>query len=172
MQKVLDCGALAQKLGVGDDIEEAAGNPVALDGAADPLVGVDRNRALFNDHLVTGQGARNLAGNRLNIGKIRVASLRLRRPHGDEDRLAAAGSLVQVGGEANPVVVVSLQQLGQMFLVDQHIAGLERRHLALIVVHAHYLVANLGKADRRNQANVPGTNHCYLNRFAHRLQRK
>jgi hypothetical protein len=31
-------------------------------------------------------------------------------------------------------------------------------------------VANLGKADRRNQANVPGTNHCYLNRFAHRLQ--
>jgi len=42
MQKVLDCGALAQKLGVGDDIEEAAGNPVTLDGAADPLVGVDR----------------------------------------------------------------------------------------------------------------------------------
>ena len=34
MQEVDDGGAFAQKLGVGDDVEEMAGDAVALDGAA------------------------------------------------------------------------------------------------------------------------------------------
>jgi hypothetical protein len=102
MEEVLDGGALAQELGVGDDVEEAAGDPVALDGAADPLVGVDRNGGLFDDDLVAGERARNLAGDGLDVGEVGVAGLRLRGADGDEDGVAESRWPREVGGEADP----------------------------------------------------------------------
>ena len=75
MEEVGDGGSLAQELGVGDDVEEMAGDAVALHGAADPLVGVDGDGAFFDDDLVAGEGACDLAGDGFDVGEVGVAAL-------------------------------------------------------------------------------------------------
>ena len=100
MQEVGDGGAFAEKLGVGDDVEEVAGDAVALDGAANPLVGVDGDGAFFDDDFVAGERAGDLAGDGFDVREVGVAGLALRRADGDEDGVALAGGLGQVGHEA------------------------------------------------------------------------
>ena len=128
-RKSCDGGAFAQELGVGDDVEEAAGDAVALDGAADPLVGVDGDGALLDDDLVAGERAGDLAGDGFDVGEIGVAGFGLRGADGDEDGVAVAGGLGEVGGEADLGVAVALEQLGEMVLMDEGVAGLRGRRL-------------------------------------------
>ncbi len=106
MEEVGDGGSLAEELGVGDDVEEMTGDAVALHRAADPLVGVDGNRALFDDDLVAGERAGDLAGDGLDVGEIGIAGLALRGSDGDEDGIALAGGLGEVGREADLGVAV------------------------------------------------------------------
>ena len=87
MKKVLDRRALAQELGIRSHVKERPRHAIALDGAADPVVGVDRHRALLDDDLVGVDGAGNLAGHRVDIGQIGIAGLALRGAYGDEDDL-------------------------------------------------------------------------------------
>jgi hypothetical protein len=167
MQKVLDRGALAQELGVRDHVEQPPGHAVALDRAANPLVGVDRDCTLLHNHLVAGQRAGNLAGHRFHVGEIGIARLGLRRAHRDKDRLAVAGGLVKVRREADLGVAVSLQQLRQVLLVDQGVARFQGCHLVLVVVDADNVMADLGKTHCRDQAYITRTYDGDLNRFAH-----
>ena len=104
MKEIGDGGALAQELRVGDDIEEVAGDAVALDRARDPLVGVDGNGAFFDDNLVAGERAGDLAGDGFDVGEVGVAGLALRRADGDEDGFALAGGLGEIGHETDPCV--------------------------------------------------------------------
>ena len=60
MQKIDDGRAFAQKLGIRDHIEALRVHAMAVQHAPNPLVGVNRHRALFHDHLVTVDGAGNL----------------------------------------------------------------------------------------------------------------
>ena len=170
VQEVRDGGALAQELGVGDHVEEAAGDTVALEGAADPLVGVDRDGGFFDDDLVAGEGAGDLAGDGFDVGEVGVAGLGLGRADGDEDGVAGAGGLGEVGGETDAGVAVTLEQLREVVLVDEGVAGLEGGDLALVVIDADHAVADLGEADGRDQADVTRTNNCDLNGFAHGLR--
>ncbi len=61
--------------------------------AADPLVGVDGDGALLDDDLVAGERARDLAGDRFDVGKIGIPGLALWSSHGNEDGVALAGGL-------------------------------------------------------------------------------
>ena len=90
VQEVGDGSSFAQELGVRDDVKEVALDSVALQRAADPLVGVDGHGTLLDDDLVGGQRAGDLAGDGLDIGEIGVAGLALRRSDGDEDGLGLA----------------------------------------------------------------------------------
>ncbi len=89
MEEVGDSRSFAQELWVRNDVEHLAGDAIALDDAANPLVGVHRHGALLDDHLVAGDVARDLAGDGFHIGKVGIARFGLRRADGDEDRLAA-----------------------------------------------------------------------------------
>ena len=95
MKEVDDGGSFAKELRVGDDVEEIAVDAIAFDGASNPLIGVDGNRAFFDDDLVTGDGAGNLAGDGFHIGEVGVAGLALGGPDGDKDGLALPGGLSQ-----------------------------------------------------------------------------
>ncbi len=167
VEKVGDGGSLPQELGIGDDVEEAARDAVALDGAADPLVGVDRDGGFFDDDLVAGERACDLAGNGFDVGEVGVATLRLGGADGDEDDLRGAGGLVQIGGEANLGVAMAFQQFGEVFLVDQSVSGLQGGDLALIVIDADDGVSHLSETDSRDKADVPRTYDCNLDGSAH-----
>ena len=170
VEEVGDGGALAQELGVGDDVEEAAGDAVALDGAADPLVGVDRDGGFFDDDLVAGEGAGNLAGDRFDVGEVCIAGLGLGGADGDEDGIALAGGLGEVGGETDAGVAVTLEELREVVLVDEGVAGLEGCDLVFVVIDADDGVTDLGEADGGDQADITRANNGDLNGFAHVLR--
>ena len=52
---------------------------------------------------------------------------------------------------------VALQQVVQPRLVDRRLAALEHLDLALVDVDAQHVVADLGEARARDQADVAGT---------------
>ena len=169
MQKVHYRGSLAQKLRIRRDIEEVFRNAIALDHAANPFIRVDRNRALLDDHLIGVDGAGNLAGDRVHVGKIGASRAALRRSHGNKDGLRGLCCGTQVRGELHQVSAVTVQQLRQILLVDRNPALLQRSHLGLIVVHTDDAVPNLRKACGGNKSNVSGTNNGDRNWLSHRI---
>lgn len=80
MEKILDRSALTEEFGIGGDVKERPRYPVAFDGAPDPVVGIDRHGALFDDDLIGVNGPGNLAGNGIDIREVSVAGLALRVP--------------------------------------------------------------------------------------------
>ena len=154
MQEVRDGGAFAKDLGVGDHVEEFACDAVALDHAANPLVGIDGHGRLFHDHLISGERTGDLAGDRFDIGEVGIASLGLRRADRDEDGLALARGLGQIGHKTNAAVQVTLEELGQVQLVDKSVAALQRVDLALVVIDADHIVTHLSEAHSGHKADV------------------
>ncbi len=167
VEEVGDGGSFAKELGVGDDVEEMAGDAVALHGARDPLVGVDGDGALFDDDLIAGEGAGDLAGDGFDVGEIGVAGLALRGADGDEDGLALAGGLGEIGHEADLGVAVPFEQLGQVVLVDERVAGLQGGDFALIIIDTDDIVAHLGETDGCNQAYISGSDDGNFDVFVH-----
>jgi len=65
------------------------------------------------------------------------------------------------GGELQPSGSdVLFDQLFQSRLVDGNAARLKHLHLVRVVVHADDVVAEIGKAGPRNEADVTGADHC------------
>ena len=114
----------AKEFRIGDDIEEGAVNAVSLNGAPDPLVGVDRNGALFHNNFVAVQVPRDLAGNRFHIGQIGVAGFRLRCTDRDENGGSPGGGSTEIRSELHTVIAVALQQFRKVLFMDQRIAAL------------------------------------------------
>ena len=54
---------------------------------------------------------------------------------------------------------IPAQQLLEARLVDRHLAGPEGTDLRGVLVHAHDVVAALGKAHTRHEPHIPGPNH-------------
>jgi len=79
----------------------------------------------------------------------------LRRTDGDEDGLAIAGGLGEVGGEADFGVAVALEEFREVILVDEGVASAESSDFALVVVDADDLVSHLSEADGGDQADIP-----------------
>ena len=73
---------------------------------------------------------------------------------------ALAHRLRQVGGEGQPACAhVAGDQLVEPRLVDRHLAALERRDLAGVLVDADHVVAEIGKAGAGNEADIAGADH-------------
>ena len=154
MQEVNDGRAFAQELGIGNDIEPGGVHAMAVKDTANPLVGVDRHRALFDDHLVAGDGARNLRDHRFNVRQVSRAGVSLRCADRDEDGFATLNGCAQIGCEVDSAAQVFGEQIGQMVFVDRNSAVSQRSHLGFIVVDAGDLMADLGKAYGGDEPNV------------------
>ena len=155
MQKILDRSSLAQKLRVRYHIEQPLLHAVPLDRSPYPLIRVHRHRALLDDYLVAVDRSGNLARYRFHIREIRIAGLALWRSHCDKDRLRVPRRLRQVGRKPYLAVPVPVQKFRQMIFMDQRVAALQRGHLAFVVVDANHVMTDLGKANRRYQADIP-----------------
>ena len=169
MQKILDRRAFAQKLGVRNHIKSLRLDAMAMQHAPNPVVGVHRNRALLHNHLVAGDGARNLRHHGFHVRQIRGAAVALRRAHGDKHRFALLHRLAQVRSENHRAAAVPGQQLRQMLLENGHAAVAKLFHLAFIVVHADHVVADLGKTGSRHKSHITRPDHTDGNWLAHAL---
>ena len=169
MQKVADGRALTEKLRVRHHVEALRGHAMAVEYAADPIVGVDRHRALFHDHLVAVDGAGNLGDHGLHVRQIRGAGVALRRTYGDKNSLAPLHRPAQIGGELDAAIPMPRQQLRQMLFVDGNAAFAQRLHPGFVIVYANHRMAHLGKTNRRHEAYVSGADHTDRNGLCHRL---
>src|ERR1700693_5556701 len=106
MQKIEDGRAFAQEFGVRYHVEVAGIDAVAIKHPADPLVGVDRNRALLHDYLVAGDGTGNLRYHGLDIGEVSCARFTLRSAYGNENGLALLHCAGKVGCKIHPTAEV------------------------------------------------------------------
>jgi len=128
---------------------------MAMQHAANPVVGVNRHGAFFHDYLVTTDGAGNLRDDGLHVRQVGGAGVALRSADSDEDSLALFDGAAQVAGEFHTAVKMLGQQLGQQVLEDGHAAFPESLDPGFVVVHADHVVAHFRKANRGNQAHVP-----------------
>jgi hypothetical protein len=130
------------------------GDTVALHRTADPLIGVDRHSALFDDDLVAGDRPCDLAGDSFHVGEICIPSFALGGADGDKDGRALMGGFAKVGHETDLVVAISLQQFGKVVLMDEGVASLKRGDLAFIIIDTDDIVAHLCETYCRDQADV------------------
>jgi hypothetical protein len=127
--------------------------------APDPLVGVDRHRALFHDHLVAIDAARNLRHYRFDIGQIGCAGVVLGCAHGDKDGFAALHRTAQIGCELHAPAAMPGQQLRQVLFIDGNAAFAQSLHPGFVVVYADDMMAHFGEANCRNKPHVSGPDH-------------
>jgi hypothetical protein len=113
VEEVDDGGAFAEELGIGGHVEQFAGDAVSFDDAADPLVGVNGDRAFFNDDFVLIDGAGDFAGDRIDVGEVCAAGTALRRSYGDENGLRGFGGGSKVAGELDGLAAMASQELGR-----------------------------------------------------------
>ena len=132
---------------------------MTVEDAANPIVGVDRHRTFFHDHLVAVDGAGNLRDHGLDVGKIGGAGVALGCAHGDEDSLAAFNGPAQIGSELHAAISMPGQQLGQVFFEDGNAAFAEGFHPGFVIVHANDGVAHFGKTDRRHESHISGADY-------------
>ena len=102
--------------------------------------------------------AAELARGRQHVLQVGRAVLARRRADGDELHLAVQGGGARVGVEAEaPGGGIALHDLGQAGLVDRQAAFLQHRDLVGVDVEAEDIVADIGEAGARDEADVAGT---------------
>ena len=160
--EVADGRTLAQELRIGDDGEVGVG-PRLGDDARHLVAGADGDGRLGDDHLVAVEHVGDLAGGLEDVGEVGVAVAAARgRADGDEDRLGGLGGLHQAGREEQPLLAHVLgNELREARLEDRHLAAGECGDLVGVLVDAGHDVAEVGKAGARDEAYVPGADHCY-----------
>jgi len=156
MKEIDDRGAFAQELGIGNNVEALGIDAMAMQHAANPLIGVDGYGTFLNDDLVAVDGAGYLRDDGLNVGKVGGAGVSLGRADGDEDGLALLDSRAEVAGKAHGPVPMTGQQLRQVVFKNGHAAFAEGFDPGLIVVDAEDGMPHFGKANGCNKSHVPG----------------
>ena len=132
---------------------------MAVEHAANPLIGVDRHRALFHDHFVAVDGAGYLRDDGLNVGKVGCAGVALGSAHGNEDSLASFNCSGQIGRELHSHAPVLCQQLGQMLLEDGNATLAQGLDPLFVVIDTEDMMAHLGKTDGSNESHISGPYH-------------
>ena len=140
-QKISDRGAFTQEFGIGGHVERIRIGPIPQNNAADPLTGVNRNRAFLDDDFVVVDSSRDLASHRFHVGEVGLASLGWRCTNGDEDCGTQAGCCFQVIGESQPLTAMPVQQFRQELLVNGHLTIPQRGELGLVIVDQDDLVS-------------------------------
>ena len=124
MEEVGYGGSFAQELGVRDDVKHIARDAVAFHDPANPLVCVDRNCAFLCDHFVSCDRPGDFARDRLDIRQVGISCFALGCSYRYEDCLCFTRGGRQVGCETHPGVAISLQEVRQIFFVDQTLSAL------------------------------------------------
>ena len=167
MLEVLDRRALAQELRIGDDGAFGV-RPRLADDALDLVAGADRHgRFGHHDGEAVERGG-DLLRRGVDVGQVGVAvAAARRRADRDEDRIGRGHRRLQLGRKAQPPGLnVGGDQIVEAGLVDRHLAALQRRDLAGVLVDADDVVAEIGKAGPGNEADIAGADH----RDAHEVQ--
>ena len=154
IKKVSDRGAFPEELGIGSNVEGIGRGGVPQDDLANPIAGVNRNRALFDDYLVAVDSARYAPGHGLNIREIGIALLSWGRPHCNENDSAGANRLLQIVGKTQPAAAMTLQQLGKKVLMNGNLTGIQSSQLLMIVVNQDNFVAEVGETPPCHQSHV------------------
>jgi hypothetical protein len=163
MHEVFDRRALLEELGVARDHERLVG--LLLDDPSDPLGGAHRHGALVDDHRPVIERLADLGGGLEQKRKIRGTIVGARCPDGHEDGLAVPRRLRVVGGESQATGLhVAHHERLEAWLEDRDVPVLEPRHLVLVDVRAHDVVAVVGKARGRHQSDVSGSDHADFHR--------
>jgi hypothetical protein len=160
LHEVVDGGAFLQELGVGHHTERrvhAAFGQLFVDRGLDGVGRADRHRALVDHHLVVGHVAADVAGGGRHVFHVCRAILVGRRAHRDELDGAEVGRALHVGGEVQPAGGhIATHHVLQAGLVDRDAAVFQDLDLGGVQVQAQHIVADLGQAGARDQADITG----------------
>ena len=159
--EIVDRGALAQELRIGDHVEVRL-RVGGADDVRDLASGADRHRRLgHHDGIAVHRGG-DLLGGLAHVGEVGVA---VAAPAGRADRdehqvgVGHRGRQVLVELEA-PGRGVARHQRVQPGLIDRNLVAAQPPDLQLILVDAGDMVAELGEAGARYQADIAGPDHC------------
>ena len=170
VEDVVDGGAFAQELRVGDDREGDVGAGVLGEDFGHELDRADGHRALVDDDEVAGGVGGDAAGGGGDVGCIGAADLVRRSADADEGELGAGEGPGVVGREAEASGgEAALEEVVEAGLVDGGSAGLEGDDLALVGIEPDDVVSEVGEgyrigepdvsaaADNRNPGHSPPT---------------
>ena len=153
--------SFAQELGVGGDVEIDVRAGILGHGPLELFRGVHRHGAFLDEQAVAGHVLGDLAADLFDVGHVGLAPIARRGADGDEDDLGERGAFLDGRRELQPAGGdVAVNHFFEPRLVDGHFAAFQDLDLALVVVHAQHVVADLGEAGARNQSDVSGSNNC------------
>jgi hypothetical protein len=133
---------------------------VPADRLADAFRGAHGGGALFDDQLAPVERAGDGAGDPFDLGEVGAAIVALGRADADEHDLGLRRGSGNVWGEAEaPASQATLKQFLGARLVKGHAPGGDLAGFVGVVVHAEDFPAQLGKTERRGQADVAETYH-------------
>ncbi|MDF9864737.1 hypothetical protein M2437_003719 [Methylorubrum pseudosasae] len=169
--EIADGGALAQKFGVRGDADIDVGAGLAND-ALDLVAGADGHGRFGDDHGVAGQRLGDLAGCGIDVGQVgKAVAAAGRGADGDEHGLRLRHGGLEVGGEGEAFGPHILgDESVEAGLVDRHAALVEGGDFAGIFVDADDLVAEIGEAGARHEADIARANHRDAHRWSVSLQ--
>ena len=158
--EIVDRRAFAQEFGVGGHVEVRVriGGQHRLGHLA---VGADGDGGFGDDHGIAGERAADFGGGGHDIGEVGMAIAATgRRADGDKDRVGPRHRLGQIKGKGQPPGGDILgHEVFQTWLEDRHFARPQPVDLGGVLVNADDLMAEIRKADPRNQADIAGANH-------------
>ena len=161
LHEVADRGAFLEEFRVRHHVEldlRAARLESAVDLRAHLVGSADRHRRLRDHDAVLADIAADRLGDAQHVLEIGGAVFVGRRADRDELEQAVLDAFRRVGREVEaPGGEIALEQIVQPRLVDRRLAALEHLHFALVDIHAQHVVADLGEARTRDQADVAGT---------------
>ncbi len=158
--EVADRRPFAQEFRVGDHREFMRGIAVA-DDPLDFVTGPHRHGRLGHYDHVVGHMLADFLRHRVDEGEVGVAvAAAAGGADSDEHRVRALYPFGKAGGEAEAARFhIGFDQCIEAWLVDRHLAFMQAVDLALILVDAHHIVAEIGKARPRHQADIARTHH-------------
>ncbi len=159
MLEVLNCGALAQKLRIGDDLQFGIRTHLAQD-LLNLVAGPDRHGRFGDDHRRLRQVRSNLAHRLVDEAQIGVAVAAAgRRADSDEDGVGFGDARRLVSKFQPALADVGFDEVRKSRLEDRNFALLERGDPARILVDAGDLMAEIGKAGAGDEPDITGADH-------------
>ena len=124
-----------------------------------------RHRGLGDDDLVAVEVVGDGLGHLDDVREIGRTVLLGRGADGDEDRQGAPDGRVEIGGEVEPTGLgVLFHQRVETRFVDRHLTAQQHVDLALVLVDAGDVDAEVGETRSGDQTHVAGTYHADVHR--------
>jgi len=128
----------------------------------DFVTGSDRDSRLGYDDSRLDDGIGYFLARRIDIAEIGMTIAPARRgTHRDKNGITVADGFREIGRKGEPLCIhIALHQIGQPRFVDRHDIVVEVFDLLLVLVDADHIMAEIGEAGARNQADIARTYHC------------